>query len=160
MRMLALCLCVMPSLGQALSCLPWGVTDAYLQADRSDASYIPVIGTLDFDENALPLARLKNPDDLPKDTTIPATFDGLAMVRRGADAPFATDLTLRVECAAHWCGGATPGKVLAFLRKDGDAYTLGSGPCGGYVFSAPDRATIKKVRQCLKGRACAPSALR
>ena len=160
MRALAVCFCLMPSLGHALSCLPWGVTDAYLAADAATDAYVPVIGTLSFDERLLPLARLKNQNDLPKDATIPATFSGQAMVRRGADVPFDTKVTFEVDCAAHWCGGAQSGKVLAFLRKDGDNYTLTTGPCGGYVFSRPDRATIKQARQCLRGQTCTPSARR
>lgn len=42
MRIFALCLIIMPSLAEALSCLPWGVTDAYLAADTADGAYVIV----------------------------------------------------------------------------------------------------------------------
>ncbi len=157
MRWLAIGLGLIPSVAQALSCLPWGVSDAYLRAEAAEASYVPAIGTLRFDEDLMPLAQLKNPNDLPSNATIPATFSGHALVRDGADVPLTVDVTFEVDCVVHWCGWASSGQVIAFLRKDGPHYTLSMGPCGGDVFSKPDAAALREMRQCVSGQSCVPS---
>ena len=149
----ALLLCV-PGWAQALSCLPWGVSNAYQAAEVATGAYVPVLGTLVFDTAALPLANLRSERDLPTDATIPARFDGHALVRGGKDVPFQTNITLSVTCAAHWCGSAKPGKVLALLRKGSNGYVADQGPCGGNVFSRPTRDQIRQMRSCLDGGPC------
>ena len=44
-----------------------------------------------------------------------------------------------------------------FLRKDGAHYTLSMGPCGGNVFSKPDAAALREMRQCVSRQSCVPS---
>lgn len=152
-RALALCLAIVPSLGHALSCLPWGVTDAYLQADAADAAYIIVEGDLTFDERLLPQVDMDNQGDTPPLTVIPARIKGHAW-GRGTDVPFEADVTLNVECYGPWCAGAPLGRVLAFLRKDADGYSINTNPCGWHVFGEPSDDQMADVRTCMAGGAC------
>ncbi|MEM7630474.1 MAG: hypothetical protein AAF227_00435 [Pseudomonadota bacterium] len=159
MRIFALCLIIMPSLAEALSCLPWGVTDAYLAADTADGAYVIVQGQLDFNEDLLPQADWDNQTDTPALTLIPGRISGRAW-GRSTDVDFETDVTLRVRCYGPWCAGAASGEVLAFLRKEEGRYSISTNPCGGNLFGAPTHAQIAATRACLKGGACKPTSQR
>jgi hypothetical protein len=142
----------------ALSCLPHGVSDAYLEAVASEDAYLPVLGTLTFDAALVPEVDWGRQQDVPPQTLIPARFEGHEMPEIGTDIPFETDVVLQVECFGPWCPAPRPGKVLAFLRKTSDSYVLSTNACGGFLFGDPTRQQIRKARKCIWGRACVPSA--
>lgn len=160
MRSLVFVLTVLPLPALALSCLPYGVTDAYLDAAHATDGYVPVLGTLDFDPGLLPQMDFSAQQSVPPKTLVPARFEGNAMGVRGVDTSFATDVVLEVRCVGQWCPSPQPGPVLAFLRKTSHSYVLMTDACGGYLFGDPSRDQIQQVRQCLSGRECAPSARR
>lgn len=152
-------LALWPGQAFALSCLPWGVTDAFLQADAAEEGYVVVLGQLDFDAGALPEVNLDRQDETPPLTRIPAQFEGAALVRGAANVPFAVPVVLEVACFGPWCPQPRPGEVLAFLRKDGEAFVLDDNPCGGFLFTA-EEGLVAQARQCLAGGECAPLAER
>lgn len=161
MRWLALVLAVLPIPALALSCLPYGVTDAYLEADASADAYVPVLGTLQFDVSDVPQVDWDRQGDVPPLTVIDAVFDGHALTQRGIALPLATDVSLEVECSGPWCPSPKPGPVLAFLRKTGDrGYAVSINACGGFLFGQPSPEQISSVKDCLAGRGCRPSARR
>ena len=160
MRLLVLMLMVLPLPAFALSCLPHGVTDAYLQADAAEEIYVPVLGTLDFDVDLVPQVDWENQQAVPGTTLIPATFTGDVMGPRGVPAPFETDIVLEVKCAGPWCPSPRPGRALGFLRETSHSYVLATNACGGFLFGEPSDAQITAVQDCLAGRDCVPLAPR
>jgi hypothetical protein len=160
MRCLALLLAVLPLPAFALSCMPHGVTNAYLDAANAEEGYVPVLGTLTFFAKMLPKVDWDHQQNVPAKTLLPARFEGQALNVRGVDQPFATDVVLEVQCSGPWCPAPKPGDVLAFLRKTEHSYVLETNACGGYLFGAPSQEQIEQVRQCLSGRACPPRTRR
>ncbi len=161
MRWLALALVALPMPALALSCMPFGVTDAYLKADASADAYVPVLGMLQFDASAVPQVDWDRQGEVPPRTTIAAVFKGHALTQRGIEVPLASDVTLEVECSGPWCPSPKPGPVLAFLRKTEDqGYAVSINACGGFLFGSPSPEQISAVEDCLAGRACRPSARR
>lgn len=161
MRWLALLLTFLPVPALALSCLPHGVTDAYLEADASADGYVPVLGTLQFDAAAVPKVDWDKQGDVPALTRIPAVFKGHALTQRGIDLSLETDVTLEVKCSGPWCPSPKPGPVLAFLRKTGEkSYAVSTNACGGFLFGKPAPEQIGAVKDCLAGRECHPTARR
>jgi len=160
MRFLVLALSVLPLPAFALSCLPFGVSDAYLEAAAAEEGYVPVLGNLDFDPELVPQVDWSNQIDVPQTTLIPATFEGDALSVRGVAQPFSTDVVLEIGCAGPWCPAPTPGRSLAFLRKTSHSYVLVVGACNGFLFGDPSDEQVRQVEDCLAGRTCEPSALR
>lgn len=161
MRWLVILLILIPLPALALSCLPYGVTDAYLEAKASPDAYVVVLGELQFPSAAVPQVDWNKQGDVPPLTEIPATFKGHALTQRGIDFPLRTDVTLEVECSGPWCPSPKPGPVLAFLRKTGGgSYAVSTNACGGFVFGKPTTKQITAVKDCLAGRGCPPSARR
>ena len=160
MRLLVLALSVLPLPAFALSCMPYWVTDAYLEAANAEEGYVPVLGALDFDANLVPQVDWENQQDVPPTTLIPATFKGVALGSRGVPQDFETDVVLEIQCAGPWCPSPQPGEMLGFLRKTSHSYVLNTDACGGFLFGQPDAAAIKQLQDCLSGRTCAPSDLR
>lgn len=160
LRVVFLVLALSPLPALALSCLPHGVADAYLEAEAAEAGYVPVLGTLSFEPELLPHMDLSGQADVPQVTLIPARFRGDALTVRGIDQPFETDVVLEVQCAGEWCPQPAPGQMLGFLRRTSHSYVLRTTACGGFLFGRPDAAQVAQVRDCLAGRRCAPLAER
>jgi len=160
MRFLVLALMVLPLPAFALSCMPYGVSDAYLLAANAEEGYVPVLGTLDFDPEMLPRVDWGNQTEVPATTLIPATFRGAALGPRGVPQDFETDVVLEVNCAGPWCPSPQPGDMLGFLRKTSHSYVLETNACGGFLFGNPRQEQIKELRDCLAGRKCESSGLR
>lgn len=158
MRAFAFVLAILPLPAFALSCLPHGVSDAYLQADAAEDGYVPVLGRLSFDPELLPVVDLGNQQDTPPQTLIPAKFKGDALGPRGVPVPFETDVVLEVRCFGPWCPSPQPGDILGFLRKTSPSYVLETNACGGFLFGQPTKAQIGEVKDCLAGRRCEPMA--
>ncbi|MEL6464790.1 MAG: hypothetical protein AAFQ58_07460 [Pseudomonadota bacterium] len=154
MRFLSILLAVLPWPAFALSCLPYGVTNAYQEAAAADEGYIPVLGTLDFDRGLLPARDLSGQSNVPPVTLIPATFRGEALTVRGLAQPFETDVVLEVQCSGPWCPQPVPGEMLGFLRKTRHSYVLHTNACGGFLFVQPTKAQVAQVKDCLAGRTC------
>lgn len=159
MRFLVLALMVLPVPAFALSCMPHGVADAYLNAAKAEAEYVPVMGKLVFDPALVPRVDWGNQTEVPPTTLIPARFRGDALGPRGAQA-FETDVLLEVICSGPWCPSPQPGDMLGFLRKTAHSYVLTTTACGWDLFMDPSSEQINALRDCLAGRACAPSGLR
>mmetsp|Transcript_7578 Transcript_7578/g.13069 ORF Transcript_7578/g.13069 Transcript_7578/m.13069 type:complete len:166 (-) Transcript_7578:2281-2778(-) len=158
MRALALLLAMLPGPVLALSCLPHGVSDAYLDAANAEEGYVPVLGMLSFDPAMLPQVDWERQGEVPPTTLLPARFEGEALTVRGVDLPFAADVVLEVQCFGPWCPAPREGRVLAFLRKTSHSYVLQTNACGGYLFGNPSVGQITEVRDCLAGRDCVPFA--
>jgi hypothetical protein len=142
----------------ALSCLPWGPTDAYLSADKAETRFSVVQGHLRFDEKLLPKVDWNHQEDTPAITSIPAHVTGKALNRTGFKAPFSQDLVLEVLCFGPWCAGAADGgDYLMFIEHRDDGLVLQVDPCGGYAFSVNSRKVQKQMRQCFNGGDCPPS---
>ncbi|ATF17233.1 hypothetical protein [Phaeobacter gallaeciensis] len=145
----------------ALSCLPWGPSDAYLEAAKSDKSYVVVAGVLSFDEGALPKAPQDNPNDAPPRSLIPARIEGKLMTPNGFSKDVDLDITLEILCFGPWCAGAADGvDYLAFLEQRDGAYVLRMDPCGGFGFGGTDGAARDEVLACHAGKSCTPRSER
>ena len=140
----------------ALSCLAPDVARDFQQADASDEVFIAVLGNLTFDPSRLPESDFVNQEQTPPETDIPARLEGRSLTRQGFTRAFTRDVTLRVLCFGPWCGGTTPGRVMAFLRRDGTEYTLFADPCGTRLYPDPRPDQIETITACMAGRACKP----
>lgn len=146
-----------PSL--ALSCLPWHVEDAFLEADASPDIYHVVTGTLAFSAADLPQVDWDRQEDVPPETQLQAHLTGALVARAGAGERFDAPVRLVVECAGPWCPQLEPDvETLAFAKRTDSGYDLRTGPCGGMVFQKPDAAMLDRVRACLSGDDCTPPA--
>ncbi|MEO9896897.1 MAG: hypothetical protein ABJD13_10295 [Paracoccaceae bacterium] len=154
----ALLLCLLPLPAYALSCTPYGIQDAYLDAVESSDVYVIVRGTLSFDESTLPKVDWNQQDKVPPVTNISARISGVHLGSLGKRASFSKDVTLSVRCFGPWCGGAHNSDVVAFLRRDDMRYILETDPCGGFLFSSPTSDHMRLLQQCLDGKSCEPTA--
>ncbi|MEP3636695.1 MAG: hypothetical protein ABJN14_05460 [Paracoccaceae bacterium] len=151
-RVLLLCFLPMPAL--ALSCIPYGIQDAYLDAVESPEAYVIVRGKLTFDTSMLPKVDWNQQDKVPPVTNISARISGVHLGSFGKRASFSKDITLSIRCFGPWCGGAHEGDVVAFLRRDDTRYVLETDPCGGFLFAAPNAEHMRSLQQCLDGKSC------
>jgi hypothetical protein len=138
----------------ALSCMEPSVERSYAQADASEDFYVVVHGRVSLDTKLLPHSR-GGETQPPEMTLIQGVLVGKSLSKRGFKLPFDHNITLEVACFGPWCGSIQNGEdVLAFVRKDGEAYVLGVNPCGGDIFSAPKRKALKTVQKCLRSGGC------
>ena len=150
---------VIPASAQALSCLPWGVTDAYLEAAASDDPYLVVAGKLSFDEGLLPVTDWERQQETPPLTAIPARLEGKSLTSHGFSQVFGGDLLLEIGCAGPWCAGAKSGvDYVAFVELRGETGVVTVGPCGGNLFDASSPEVTQQVLSCHKGNVCKPLA--
>ncbi|MFW8594176.1 hypothetical protein [Cribrihabitans neustonicus] len=138
----------------ALSCMPWGVQDAYLEAAESERVYNVIAGALAFDEDALPRSHSDNPNDMPGLTRVPAQLSGKML--SGEDFSEAVDIpvTLEVECLGPWCGGIVPGEEhIFFAEQRGDELVVRANACGGLAFADTPKAR-RALLSCHSGGPC------
>jgi len=151
---------VVPAPALALSCLLFGVTDAYLEAQASDDRYIVVVGDLTFDPAELPKTDWANQAATPDRAVFYGAMDGASWSGNRFSRAFEGRVTLNVECAGPWCASAKTGqKTVAFLREVGATYVADIRPCGGMIFQNVDPAAMRDLTQCLKGGTCTASEL-
>ncbi|AHD01818.1 hypothetical protein METH_15005 [Leisingera methylohalidivorans DSM 14336] len=141
----------------ALSCLPWGPADAYLQAAKSESVYNIIAGELRFDESLLPRSHADNPNDMPPLTRIPAQLSGKMLDGRYFSSRVNVQAVLEVECLGPWCGGMAPGADQVFFAEQrGQELVIRAGACGGFVFA--DTSEVRRqVLDCHRGAACEPA---
>lgn len=150
----ALLIVLLPVQVSALSCLPYGVTDAFRDAVQAKSNYVVVEGDLAFDPDRLPRADANV--NAPPLTRIPASITGQMIGPNGQSRTFSEKVLLEVRCFGPWCPAPRTGDTLAFLKKKGRRYILETDACGGFLFRLGDDM-IQIVRDCLDGRACEPS---
>lgn len=160
LRVLSVLVFLAPVPAFALSCLPHGVTDAYLKAAAAEEGYVPVLGRLDFDADLVPKVDWDKQAEVQALTLIPAMFKGEALTVRGIERAFETDVVLEVQCFGPWCPQPQPGEILGFLRRTSLSYVLHTNACGGFLFGQPTDKQVKQVKNCLAGRDCQPLAVR
>ena len=155
MRLIAFLLVLaLPVEALALSCLRPTVDGSFARYDASAETYVVVHGRLTLNESKLPDGMTQDPPP-PALTRVPARLRGTVLSKDGFLLPFQQKLTLEVACLGPWCGGAKNGSdVLAFIRKDEDGYAIEVSPCGGAIFSEPDKEMLQQAQQCLLTRAC------
>lgn len=137
----------------SLSCLPPDVARDYAHASESEDRYLIVKGDLFFDETLLPKRDLATQsDDGP--TEFAAWLDGHSLTPEGFTQRFERYVILRVECLGPWCGGATTGDHLAFLKQQGTEFVLSVGPCGSMSYPDPTKAQLETVTNCMRGEPC------
>ncbi|MGR3761658.1 hypothetical protein ACUXV3_16240 [Roseobacteraceae bacterium NS-SX3] len=145
---------------EALSCLPWGPADAYLQAAQSESVYYVLAGELRFDPDLLPKPAGDNPNEMPELTRVPAQLTGKMLGTQSFSQPVSVDVTLEIPCIGPWCGRAEPGAdYILFAEQRGESLVVTADPCAPLLF--PDiRRVRESVIECHRGGNCAASALR
>ena len=148
---------VVPLQAAALSCMPWDVENAFLQADEHPEPYLIVKGRLTFSEAELPKVDWNNQQIVPPKTQLDARFEGATLAVSGKGTSYSGPVTLSIFCAGPWCPSARSGvETLAFVRRSTDGDVITQGPCGGMLFQNPSPGQIRRVKSCLKGGDCAP----
>ena len=105
----------------ALSCLPWGPTDAYLEAAGSSHVYNVIAGELRFDETLLPRSHSENPNDMPPLSRIPAQLTGKLLEGKHFARRVSVPAVLEVECLGPWCAGVHSGAdYVMFAEQRGE----------------------------------------
>jgi hypothetical protein len=155
MRVLGLLLLLLlPMQAAALSCLRPSVERTFAEASAAADVYVIVEGRLTLDTRKLPKAG-PGQQKAPKMTRVAARLNGRSLSKDGFRVPFNQKINLEVACFGPWCGAAQNGdEVLAFLRRDGAAYSLAINPCGGFVFPNPKPSMLKQVQGCFQRGSC------
>ena len=154
MKLLALFFLLAPAQVLALSCMRYGVTDAYLDAAAARETYVVVYGRLDFDAEEAPESHQR---DTPALTRIAATVSGTQWLGAGQKRAFNAPIEIEIRCAGPWCPNVKPGKALMFLKSSGDDYVLATNACGGFLFQRPLAEQLNAARMCMAGQQCKPS---
>lgn len=155
MRLLVLTLALLlPVQALALSCMRYGVTDAYLDARDAKDRFLVVYGSLALDETRLPRSHQAN---TPARTVLPGHVHGAHWLGKGRSHAFDAAVEVEINCAGPWCPRVNAGTALMFLQETSTGYRLSASACGGFWFKTPMDAQITAVRDCLNGRACRPS---
>ena len=141
----------------ALSCLPWGPADAYLQAAQSESVFNIVAGRLRFDKSLLPKSHAEDPNDTPPLTRIPAQLSGKMLEGKYFSKRINAPAVLEVECLGPWCGSMAPGEALLFFAEQrGSDLVIRAAACGGFAF-ADTSGVRRQVIDCHRGKACEPA---
>ena len=141
----------------ALSCMPYDIVSAYKDAEKSDDSFVVVLGDLTFDKSALPVVDMDHQADTPADTFFQGRLVGNALTLDGFETPFEMDIAINVQCFGPWCGSLTPDtEYLGFLKRTEGGLLLETNPCGGYAFGEPQPEDVAKVLACARGESCTP----
>lgn len=156
-RAAALALCLAQP-AWSLSCLPYGVTDAFLAAAKAQTDYVLVRGTLRYDPADWPSGKGSYNENAPAFSALPGRITGVSIGKQGRRVVFERDVTLEVQCFGPWCPGPSSGDVLAFVRREGTRHAIATDPCGGFLFGRPTERQMRAVLDCLDGRACTPVA--
>ncbi|WP_241477428.1 hypothetical protein [Leisingera sp. ANG-S5] len=144
----------------ALSCLPWGPADAYLQAANSDSVYNVIAGELKFDESLLPQSHSDNPNNSPPLTRIPAQLSGKLLEGKYFSSRVTVPAMIEVECLGPWCGGLKSGAdYVVFAEQRGQELVVRASACGGFAFDDTSKVR-RQVLDCHRGKACEPAAPR
>ncbi|MFD2738278.1 hypothetical protein ACFSUD_01715 [Sulfitobacter aestuarii] len=142
----------------ALTCMPHSLEATYQEAMAAEEIYHVVHGRLTFDPQRLPKVDLTRQQDIPPLTRLAARLEGMALAEQGFKLPFERDITLEAACYGPWCASAETGQdVLAFVRKTPEGHVLETNPCGGFLFSTPKPALLRKVQACFAGENCEPA---
>ena len=153
--LLSLCLVLAAQPALALSCMPYTVIHAFLEARDAAESYIVVHGDLVFDESHLPVTDWANQEASKPDNLFAARIRGMALNSAGFTVPFDETITVNVRCLGPWCGGLqSETTYLAYLQKASHGYLLETDPCGGFAFANPGAALLERVRTCFNGGPC------
>ncbi|MDE4060848.1 MULTISPECIES: hypothetical protein [Phaeobacter] len=143
----------------ALSCVPWGVPEAYLAAANSNRSYAILQGRLSFDERRLPRPPAGNPNAAPPVTQFRGSFNGDLLGARDFDQAVRADVVIEVQCMGPWCGKAKSGvEYLIFAEQRGRDLIVRFDPCGSFAFGGDVHSFRKQVLDCHRGKACVPLA--
>ncbi|MEM8775727.1 MAG: hypothetical protein AAGF53_11885 [Pseudomonadota bacterium] len=140
----------------ALSCMQPDVAQAYKVADEAEEVFWVVKGALEFDQD---LVRIPDfTDNSPKDTKVPARFDGHVLSKSGFETQFETDLVLELLCYGPWCAQAESGlQYLAFVEHTGTGYVMRVNPCYSSTFLSPTPEQLEQAWDCMRGLECEPS---
>lgn len=151
------CLLVAAGPAAALSCLPWGAADAYLQAAKSESVYNVIAGELRFDETLLPQSHSDNPNETPPLTRIPAQLSGKMLEGNYFSRRINVPVVLEVECLGTWCGDVFRGEdYLLFAEQRGNELVVRANACSWMMFAdTPEER--REVLDCHRGKACEPA---
>lgn len=148
---------VLPQTAMALSCMPYSVETAYVEAREAKERYYVVRGALSFDPRKMPKVDLERQGDTQPMTHVPAELRGKALSKSGFAVPFDHDVTLAVACFGPWCADVPlKSDVLVFVRNTPEGYVIATNPCGGFLFADPNPAMIRAVKACFAGQRCVP----
>ncbi len=141
----------------ALSCLPYGVQDSWIEASEASERYIVVQGDFTLTSITPPRPAPKAGEPLfamPETQTYRADFQGLGLANATFSRPVSGQAIVTVNCVAQWCGQVPTAPWIAFLREDGKGgYETEIGPCSSKVYA--DRSSVRgAVLSCAAGGAC------
>ncbi|MFP7674752.1 hypothetical protein ACG74X_15495 [Marivita sp. S0852] len=134
--------------------MPNDIARDFNRAAASEDAYIIVKGDVVFDETALPKRDFTDQSRTRPQTDIPAWFDGYSLTQEGFTRRFQRDIVLRVTCTGPWCGGASKGAYLAFLKRENDSFVMMAMPCGGMSYKNPTPEHESRVLSCFRGEGC------
>ncbi len=142
---------------QALSCVPWGITDGYLHAAQSEDDYNVLKGRLTFDQRKLDrqIEAIRKTMG-GRGAHVVAQFQGTALGTNGFTIPANLVVTLKVDCIAQWCPSVTSGReVILFAKKVGDQLEVSQDACSGDIYGLEDEVE-QDVLACHRGQECLP----
>lgn len=139
----------------ALSCMETTIEQQFNRAVDASERYSVVAGTLTFDSGKLPQTDWDNQTNTPPKTFIDARITGKALTKEGFTQAYSKNVTLEVQCAGPWCGGARSGiEYLAFINVDQSPPRITASACPGHIFAEPSAAQKGSVVACFQAGRC------
>lgn len=140
---------------KALSCMETTLEQQFNRAVDASERYAVVAGTLVFDSDKLPKTDWGNQASTPPETFIDARITGKALTTDGFTQSYRKSVTLVVQCAGPWCGGARSGtEYLAFINVDQNPPRIVVSACPGRIFADPSAEQKRSVVACFKAGRC------
>ena len=140
----------------SLSCMRPDPIETFQRLAASPDSYFAIMGTLTFDEAALPTGS-NDVESATAPDPIAGFFDGTGLSKGGFVTPYVADVMLQVTCAGPWCGSARSGeRALYFVPASDRPVALQAGPCGGMIFPDPSEEILEMLTSCMQSGTCEP----
>lgn len=139
----------------ALSCMLPSVELLYTSAERSEALFLPVYGTIKIQT---PPQRKLDANGMPLPSKVDGQFVGRVYGRYGKGEKLSVPVTVQTTCIASWCGSFhfDDGPILAMLEKRDNSFVLYRSACENTVISNPNADQLKRFRGCLRTGKCDP----
>ena len=152
----ALILLVSTQTAHALSCIPYNILRDFNDKAASADTYMIYLATYRSKGFVLDPNQQNDGPLIGIEFEVEVDLQGRPLGRHGFADAQEISATVRMTCAAHWCGGyadvETP--ALMFLKKTDAGFVREIGPCDGYAPEHPVEEMVAILQKCMPRGTC------